>query len=138
MADAAEVIRLLNDDLTGEVEAILVYMHAHFVLEGHCPTQLEMLEIALDEMKHAERLSEAIVDLGGTPELKPRQLRFAPADLKATLHHVIQLEKDAISQYTQHIEAIDDPKIKRLLNHIREDEEDHLEEFEELLEEAEE
>ena len=137
MADAAQIIRLLNDDLTAEVEAILVYMHAHFVLEGHCHTQLEMLEIALDEMKHAERLSEAIVDLGGTPELGPRQLRFAPPDLKATLQQVIQFEKDAIAQYTAHIEAIDDPKIKRLLNHIREDEEDHLEEFEELLEEAE-
>ncbi|MCX7597617.1 MAG: ferritin-like domain-containing protein [Armatimonadetes bacterium] len=137
MADKAEIIRMLNDDLTGEVEATLVYMHSHFVVTAHCPTQMEMFDIALDEMRHIEWLAEAIVELGGEPELTPRKVRYAASDPVAANRRGVELEKEAIEQYNAHIAAIADPKIQRLLAHIRDEEVDHLEEFEELLEEAE-
>lgn len=137
MACDDNVVALLNDDLTAEVEAVLVYMHSHFVLEGEHHAQLEFLEIALDEMRHIQWLAEAIVGLGGEPELTPRKLRFAGRDLREAVAQAVGFEKGAIAQYNAHIEAISDPKIQRLLAHIRDEEEDHLEEFEELLEEAE-
>ncbi len=135
MASRDDIIKMLNDDLTGEVEAILVYMKNHFVCERDCKTQLEMLEIALDEMRHVQWLAEAIVELGGTPELAPRQLRFAGDDPAEALQHGVNLEREAIEQYDKHIAAIDDPKIQRMLAHIRDEEVDHEEEFKELLEE---
>ena len=137
MASNEEVIALLNDDLTFEVEATLVYMHNHFVLTQAMPTQLEVFDIALDEMRHIEWLSDLIVGLGGNPELKPRQIRFAGADNVEACQRGIDLENEAIDGYTAHIAAIDDPKIQRRLAHIREEEVDHLIEFTELLEAAE-
>ena len=137
MAGNEEVIAMLNDDLTFEVEATLVYMHNHFVLTQAMPTQLEVFDIALDEMRHIEWLSDLIVSLGGNPELKPRQIRFATTDNIEACKRGIMLEHEAIDGYNVHIAAIADPKIQRRLAHIRDEEIDHLSEFTELLEEAE-
>jgi rubrerythrin len=137
VADSEEVIAMLNEDLTFEVEATLVYMHNHFVLTRACGTQLEVFDIALDEMRHIEWLSDAIVGLGGNPELTPHQLRFAPADNIEACKRGITLEQIAIDGYNAHIAAIADPKLQRMLAHIRDEEVDHLDEFKELLEEAE-
>ncbi len=137
MAGDEEVIRMLNEDLTAEVEATLVYMHNHFVVTNHCPTQMEAFSIALDEMRHIEWLAEAIVDMGGQPELTPRQVRYATADAADACRRGIFLEQGAIDQYNDHISAIADPKIQRLLAHIRDEEVDHLDEFGELLEDVE-
>jgi len=137
VANNADIVRMLNDDLTGEVEATLVYMHSHFVVTGHCPTQMEMFDIALDEMRHIEWLAEAIVGLGGEPELTPRKVRYASSDPVEATRRGVELEQEAIDQYNAHIAAIPDPKIQRLLAHIRDEEVDHLDEFRELVEEAE-
>ncbi len=130
--DATEVIARLNDDLTGEVEAVLVYMNHHFVVPQH-HTQLEMLEIALEEMHHIQQLAEVIVDLGGAPELTPRQIRFNGADVAGSLANGTMLETEAIDGYRRHIAEIDDPAIKRMLNRIMEEEELHFAKFSEML-----
>jgi bacterioferritin (cytochrome b1) len=132
-----DVIAMLNDDLTFEVEATLVYMHSHFVVEGACETQMEAFDIALDEMRHIEWLSDAIVGLGGSPELTPRQIRYASNENADALRRGTELEQEAIDGYNAHIAAIADPKIQRMLAHIRDEEVDHLDEFTELLEKAE-
>jgi bacterioferritin len=136
MADNTEVIRMLNEDLTGEVEAILVYSHSHFVLEDEAPTALAMLEIAIDEMRHVQWLAEQIVELGGEPQLLPHRVRFAGRDLAEALQRGIDLEREAIANYNAHIAAIADPAIQRMLAHIRDEEVDHEEEFKALLAEA--
>lgn len=135
--EKTDIIKLLNDDLTGEVEAILVYMNHHFTVKDD-KIKLEMLEIALDEMRHVQWLAEKISEMGEEPELTPRRLRFNGKTVKEALSHGKMLEKEAIISYEKHIQEIDDAKIKRMLNHIKEEEEDHLEEFSELLEKIEE
>jgi bacterioferritin len=138
VAANAEVIKMLNDDLTGEIEAILVYMETHFLMEDeHCPTSLAMFEIALDEMRHVQWLAEKIVALGGDPELTPRKLRFAGRDLQHAVKHGVALEEEAIEQYNRHIAAISDPEVQHMLSHIRDEEQDHRAEFEELVEDVE-
>lgn len=134
--EPAEIIARLNEDLTGEVEAILVYMNHHFILDDK-GAELELLEIALDEMRHVQWLGEKIADLGGAPELTPRRLRFNGTDVKSAVSHAVMLEEEAIEGYRRHMEEIPDPKIKRMLNHIMEEEEDHHEKFTELLQELE-
>jgi len=48
----------------------------------------------------------------------------------------VSLEEGAIAQYKEHIEAIDDPKIKRLLRRILSDEEAHRGDFEHFVEKS--
>ena len=130
----SEIINLLNKDLTGEIEAILIYMRNSFVTP-QCRPSREMEEIAKDEMRHAEKLSELIVDLGGIPSMEHRELNFGKGGPKGYLRRLIELEKGAITMYKEHIEIIPDEKIKKLLTHILHEEEGHLEEFIEQLDE---
>lgn len=127
-----KIIELLNNDLTGEIEAILVYMRDSFVT-ANCKPSREMEEIAKDEMRHAEKLAEIIVDLGGIPSMEHRELNFGGNDVRGYLKRLIALEKEAIAMYNEHIAAIPDKKIKKALTHILHEEEEHLEEFKELL-----
>lgn len=128
----AEIVKLLNQDLTGEIEAILIYMRNSFMTE-RCEPSREMEEIAKDEMRHAEKLSEMIVDLGGTPSMEHRKLDFGGRNVKSYLRRLISLEREAITMYTDHIARIPDTKTKKLLTHILHEEQEHLEEFREQL-----
>ncbi len=127
-----DIIALLNQDLTGEIEAILIYMRNSFVTP-QCRPSREMEEIAKDEMRHAEKLSELIVNLGGVPSMEHRELSFGKGGPKGYLKRLIELEKEAIAMYKEHIALIPDEKIKKLLTHILHEEEGHLNEFAEQL-----
>jgi bacterioferritin len=126
------IIGLLNQDLTGEIEAILIYMRDSFVT-SQCDPSRKMEEIAKDEMRHAEILAEVIVDLGGIPSMLHKELDFGKGGTKGFLKKLISLEKGAIAMYKEHIAAIPDDKIKKKLTHILHEEEEHLEEFVEQL-----
>jgi len=126
------IIDLLNQDLTGEIEAILIYMRNSFVTPL-CEPSRTMEEIAKDEMRHVEILAEMIVDLGGTPSMLHKELDFGKEGPKGYLRKLISLEHGAIEMYKDHIAAIPDEKIKKKLTHILHEEEEHLEEFTERL-----
>ncbi|MEW6109639.1 MAG: ferritin-like domain-containing protein [Nitrospirota bacterium] len=128
----SEIINLLNKDLTGEIEAILVYMRDSFVTP-QCEPSRTMEEIAKDEMRHAEKLAELIVDIGGIPSMQHRELDFGQKGVKGYLKKLISLEQEAIAMYKEHIAVIPNIKIKKTLTHILHEEEEHLEEFEEQL-----
>lgn len=128
----SEIIALLNQDLTGEIEAILIYMRNSFVTPL-CEPSRTMEEIARDEMRHAEILAEMIVDLGGTPSMLHKELDFGKEGPKGHLRKLISLEHGAIEMYKDHIAAIPEEKIKKKLTHILHEEEEHLEEFTERL-----
>ncbi len=129
-----EIIRMLNADITGEIEAILTYLRHQFVC-GICEISRTMEEIAIDEMRHLEWLSETVVDLGGIPTIEHAQLNLEGEDVSGMLKRDIGLEEMAIKQYQEHIDAIDDPKIKRLLTKIMNEEIEHKEEFSDKLNE---
>ena len=131
---SVDIIRLLNEDLAREVEAILTYTK-HFLVIKECEPSREIEEIAVDEMRHVEWLGELIVKLGGEPEIEHGPLDFGGRRTQDMLARDAELERGAISLYQEHIDAIDDPKIKKLLTKIKLEEEEHLQEFQELLEE---
>jgi bacterioferritin len=135
--DKKKVIELLNYDISHEIEAILVYLRHSFVLhDDHCIISRRAEEIARDEMRHMEWLSEWVVDLGGTPTVGHVELKFPEKTAAEMMQRNVELEKQAIADYQKHIEMIEDPKLKRLLGKIKFEEEDHLEEFTESVEEA--
>ncbi len=129
-----EIVDLLNKDFVGEIEAILTYMK-HFLMVKECEPSREVEEIAVDEMRHAEWLGETIVELGGEPRIDPAPLDFGGRRMQDMFARDVYLEEEAIKQYQEHIDAIDDPKIKKLLTKIQLEEEEHLDEFREMIEE---
>lgn len=130
-----DIINLLNQDFSGEIEAILIYMRNSFIT-SQCVPSRKMEEIAKDEMRHSEKLAEIIVDLGGIPTMFYKKLDFGKKGLKGYLKKLISLEKGAITMYKEHIAAIPDLKIKKTLTHILHEEEEHFEEFTKLYKAA--
>ena len=135
--DKEKVIELLNYDISHEIEAILTYLRHSFVLhDDYCKISRRAEEIAREEMRHMEWLSEWVVDLGGTPTVEHVELKFPEKNPAEMMLRDVELKKQAIADYQQHIEMVEDPKLKRLLGRIKFEEEEHLEEFRESMEEA--
>jgi bacterioferritin len=87
-------------------------------------------------MRHLDWLAEAIVELGGIPSLERGTMRLGGEGVADWMGNDVLLEEGAIAQYREHIEAIDDPRIKRLLRRILSDEESHRVDFQEFVGEA--
>jgi bacterioferritin len=133
--DRDKVIALLNDDLEGEHGAIIQYLtHAYAMGEGEMSCEIEA--IAREEMRHLDWLAETIVELGGVPSLKRGKMLPGGTTVADWMTKDVVLEKDAITQYQEHIEAISDPKIKRLLKRILSDEQSHRGDFEHFVDKA--
>ncbi|MCL5116706.1 MAG: rubrerythrin [Firmicutes bacterium] len=129
----AHAVELLNADLFGEHDAILYYLtHAWTVARQHGH---EILEIAYDEMRHFKWLAHTIVELGGTPDLKPPVVGPV-TDIQAALQKDVDAEIHAIDQYQEHIEQIGIEPVRALLKRIVVDEQDHLRQFRELLDQT--
>ena len=68
-----KVITLLNKARSAELGSIAQYMIHHYELEDQDFGKLAagVKEVAIVEMKHAEKLAERILFLGGVPTSKP-------------------------------------------------------------------
>jgi len=130
-----ETIALLNKDLEGEHGAIIQYLtHAYAIGEGEMSCEIEAL--AREEMRHLDWLAETIVELGGTPSLVRGKMIMDGKSVSDWMSNNVALEKGAIDTYAEHINAIDDHKIKRLLQRIKSDEESHHGDFTHFIEKA--
>lgn len=133
--DKEKTIALLNEDLEGEHGAIIQYLiHAYAMGEGELACEIEA--IAREEMRHFDWLAETIVELGGKPSLKRGKMRLEGKAVSDWMAQDVLLEEDAIAMYKQHIAAIDDPKIKRVLQRILSDEESHRDDFRHFVDKA--
>jgi len=133
--DKAKIISLLNQDMEDEHGAIIQYLtHAYAMGEGEMACEIEAM--ARDEMRHLDWLAETIVELGGVPSLERGKMRMGSDSVADWMSNNVLLEEGAINQYQEHIKAIDDPKIKRLLQRILSDEEAHRGDFEHFVEKA--
>jgi len=130
-----EIIALLNEDLEGEHGAIIQYLtHAYAMGEGEMTCEIEA--IAREEMRHLDWLADTIVGLGGTPSLKRGKMRTEGKSVSDWMKNDVLAEEDAISMYKEHIKAIGDRKIKRLLKRILSDEESHHGDFAHFVDKA--
>ncbi|MFW6102103.1 MAG: ferritin-like domain-containing protein [Chloroflexota bacterium] len=130
--DKDKIIALLNQDIEGEHAAIIQYLvHAYAMGEGEMACEIEA--IAREEMRHFDWLAETIVSLGGTPSIERGNMRTGGEVVPDWMKNDVLLEKDAITLYEEHIKAIGDPKIKRLLRRILSDEKSHQGDFEHFV-----
>jgi bacterioferritin len=133
--DKDKIIALLNQDLEGEHAAIIQYLvHAYAMGEGEMACEIEA--IAREEMRHFDWLAETIVSLGGTPSLEKGDMRTSGESVPDWMKNDVLQEKDAIALYEEHIKAIGDLKIKRLLQRILSDEKSHRGDFEHFVNKA--
>jgi bacterioferritin len=131
--DPKQIVAMLNEDIKGEHAAIVQYLrHAYAMGEGEMACEIEA--IARDEMRHLEWLSETVAELGGEPTLDRGEMTIGGSSIAEWMQRDVGLERDAIAMYDEHITAIDDPKIKRLLRRIVSDETSHRHDFEHFVE----
>ena len=145
--DHKQILQLLNDSLATELVCVLRY-RAHHVMSastggiaGHAVTE-ELLQHALEEQGHADRLAERIVQLGGVPDFNPATLAgrshtdYVVGDsLKAMLTEDLVAERIAIETYSAIVRFIGDKDMttRRMLEQILEKEEEHADELADFL-----
>jgi bacterioferritin len=144
-ADRKRVIRMLNDALATEYVCVLRYYRHYFMAKGMLADAVkgEFLEHAKQEQAHAHKIAERIVQLGGEPDLNPDTLTARShaeykegKDLRDMVKENLIAERIAIDSYREMINYIGDrdTTTKRMLEGILEQEEEHADEFADLLE----
>jgi bacterioferritin len=143
-ADKQTVIKLLNDALATEYVCVLRYYRHYFMASGMLAdaVKAEFLEHAQQEQEHAHKLAERIVQLGGEPDLNPDTLTARShaeykegRDLRDMVKEDLVAERIAIDSYREMINYIGDrdTTTKRILESILAQEEEHADEFSDLL-----
>jgi bacterioferritin len=127
----------LNEDLAGELSAIIQYLTYAAKATGPYRPQLVqffMAEVA-DEQLHAQFLANKIVALGGEPATQPRPVTAAHTN-KEMLEAIVVAERKATADYTQRAreaESFGDKGLAVQLEDMVRDESGHAEETERIL-----
>lgn len=143
-ADVDVIIDQLNKALATEWVCILRYMRHYYSASGlfSGSVKAHFLEHAREEQGHADLLAERIVQLGGEPDLDPANLtRNSHAEyqtgktLKEMVKEDLIAERIAVESYRELIQYIGDrdPTTKKMLEGILAQEEEHADEFRDLL-----
>jgi bacterioferritin len=126
-----DIIAALNELLAEELTAINQYMvHSEMCDSwGYARLHKAIEKIAIDEMKHAEKLIGRILFLEGTPTVSELNQLHIGADVKAIVTKDLDGESSAIADYNKAIELaarLRDDGTKQLLTAILADEERHV------------
>lgn len=143
-ADREQVLRLLNESLATELVCTLRYKRHYFMASGIKANVAaeEFLEHANQELAHADKLAERIVQLGGEPEFNPDLLSknshaqyVAGKTLKEMVTEDLVAERIAIDSYREIIQYIgeQDPTTRRIFEDILAQEEEHADDMADLL-----
>lgn len=143
--DRKTLIKLLNDALATEYVCVLRYYRHYFMASGMLAdaVKAEFLEHAQQEQAHAHRIAERIVQLGGEPDLDPDTLtsrahaEYKEGDnLRDMVKENLIAERIAIDSYRELILWVGDKDstTRRMLEDILAQEEEHADEFADLLE----
>jgi bacterioferritin len=131
MKGDVRVIELLNEALRNELTAINQYWLHYRLLEHWGVQRLAELERheSIDEMKHADRLSERILFLDGLPNFQMLgRLRIGDT-VEEVLRADLELEREALGQLQSaiaHCEAVRDYVSRDLFADILRNEEEHV------------
>ena len=131
------LLDLLNKGIARELQVSIQYMWQHIQVTGLDGANVEnaFRQIAIAEMKHAEKLAERLDYLDGVPTVKPDPI-FVGGSLVEMLKQDEQNEEEAITLYKQAIQVAQkegDYTTRRLLEEILAEEESHINAFGKLL-----
>jgi len=132
-----KVIDLLNKGRAAELTAISQYMAHHYQLDDSDFGKLAKVlkKTGIEEMKHAEKLAERILFLGGTPTTKPDGETKKGQEIAKMLETDIALETGAVKMYNESANACaaeKDQISKELFEELLAEEEAHLDTFQNI------
>lgn len=132
-------IRLLNQAVADELQAVHQYMYFHFHLadQGFGPLSMLFKRIAIMEMGHVERLAERVLFLKGDVEMQAAGPVEKITDPEAMLAKAMAMEEESAASYNraaQECAANADAASKQIFEALVNDEENHFDQFEKQLE----
>ena len=137
--DTQKVIDLLNKARARELTAISQYMVQHYELDNADYGKLAKVlkKVAIVEMKHAERLAERILFLGGKPTSKPDAEIKKGQPILQMLATDEAIEMQAVAMYNEAAAACaeaGDRVSKDLFESLLADEDEHVDLFQSFQE----
>ena len=135
MKGDAKVLELLNETLKNELTAINQYWLHYRMLDNWGVKRLADYERheSIDEMKHADRLSERILFLDGLPNFQALGRLHIGENVEEILKGDMELELEALKQLKgaiAHCEKVKDYVSRDLFSDILENEERHVDTLE--------
>ncbi len=135
MAD--ELLELLNKAIAREIGVSVQYMWQHVMALGMKSPEIKDVfeDIAIEEMKHAEKIAQRLFYLGGIPTTKPTPIKVGKS-LKEMIENDLQAENEAIEMYKEIIDKASekgDSTTRLLFEEILTAEEEHKHTFTILL-----
>ena len=136
--DTNKICDALNKARARELKVSVQYMRQHYMAAGiaSAPVADMFKDIAKTEMKHAEALAERITYLGGVATTKPDPIDTA-TDLKQMIQDDLKTEQEAVAMYRDMVKMLadeGDTTSRRMMEELLADEEEHVDEFQKLLE----
>ncbi len=128
-------IKLLNQAVADELQAVHQYMYFHFHLDdqGLGPLAMQFRQTAIEEMGHIERIAERILFLKGEVDLAPAGPVERITDPEAMLKKAMQMEEGSVVDYNKaaiECGTLADSVSKQLFESLVADEERHFDAFE--------
>jgi bacterioferritin len=125
-----DLTKLLNEDLSGEYQAIISYVVYSQVLKGaeYMNVAGELEKHAAEELGHALIISKQIDYLGGMPAVQPKPVRTSEKP-REMLQFDLDNEMATIRRYRERVRQCEGLGEFAMAEHIREilkDEQDHL------------
>lgn len=135
--DKQTMINHLNEDLAGELGAIIQYITYAAKATGPYRPQLAQFFLAevADEQLHAQYLANKIVALGGEPTTEPRPVPAA-SNNREMLQAILAAERQATKDYSQRAREAEEYGDKGMVVQLEDmvrDESGHSEETERML-----
>src|SRR3954470_22529845 len=126
-----KVLELLNEALKNELTATNQYWLHYRLLDNKGVARLAQFERAesIDEMKHADRLTERILFLEGLPNFQLLGRLRIGETVEEILRADLELEREAVVQLKaaiQHCEQVRDYVSRELFESILSSEESHI------------
>ena len=124
-----QMVKLLNEDLAREYQAVIAYTVYSQVLKGAAYTDIarELEKHAGEELAHAIKIAKQVDYFGGMPAVVPKPVKTSD-DPKEMLRADLENERETIAQYRQRIrqaEAMGEFALSEVLREIIVQEQDH-------------
>jgi bacterioferritin len=125
-----EMIKLLNEDLAREYQAVIAYTIYSQTMKGAAYTQIaaELETHAGEELQHALKIAKQIDYLGGTPVTTPKEVKVSDKAVDM-LKFDLKNEEETIKNYRERIrqaDAMGEFAMSEILRAIIVQEQDHL------------
>lgn len=124
-----QMVKLLNEDLSREYQAIIAYVVYSQVLKGAAYNKIaeELEKHAGEELSHALKVARQIDYLGGCPAVVPKPVKTSD-DPKEMLRFDLDSERATVANYRERIrqaEAMGEFALSETLRQIIVQEQDH-------------